>query len=248
MLQSRNTATKVVAVLAAMVTAVATVALATTGTAAARPPADEGVFRVTVTNTTDGQYLTPPNWAAHGRSASVFSINRTASDGVRAVAENGGVPVLAAELDAALDQTGAGVSGVALPSGDAPPPIFPGESRTFEFSTSEDRFSLVSMIICTNDGFGGVDSRRLPNRVGQSVQHRIHGYDAGTEINTELDADLVPAPFCADPSVGTGESNPSLSEDGVVRRHRGITGVGDLSPEVYDWNGPVGTVMIERIG
>ena len=199
------------------------------------------VYEITVQNTTSGQYLTPPNYAAHERSVSVFQRGEAASAGVQAVAENGGVPVLAAELAAAIDDAGLGVSGV---GSDAP--IAPGATATFTVTTTADRFSLVSMIICTNDGFGGLDSRRLPRWVGDTSTFNLRAYDAGTEINTELRADLVPAPFCGE-GAGSTESDPELAEGGVIERHRTLRGVGDLDPAL-DWRGPVGVVTITRVG
>lgn len=197
-------------------------------------------YTVTFRNITEGQYFTPPNFAAHERDVEVFHRNRAATPGVQAVAENGGVPVLAAELNAALDQTGLGISGVG-----ADAPIGPGEEVSFEFSTNFSRLSVVSMLICTNDGFGGLDTWQLPSRDGQSKRTRLAAYDAGTEINTELNADLVPAPFCDGDGAGTGESNPELAENGVIRNHRGIQGVGDLAEE-FDWQGRVAEIVVTR--
>ena len=177
----------------------------------------------------------------HGNSDRVFQTGREASFGVQAVAENGMPGELAGEWnDLGLANT------VALPA-EGPGPIFGGDSRTFEFSSDDSRFSLVTMLICTNDGFGGVDTRRLPNRVGQTTNHTIRAYDAGTEINTQMDADLVPVPFCGDPEIGDGATNPALAEDGVVRPHRGIRrNVGDI-PQMYDFSRIVGRVTVERI-
>ncbi len=197
-------------------------------------------YTVTFRNITEGQYFTPPNFAVHERDVEVFHRNRPSSPGVQAVAENGGVPVLAAELDAALDQTGLGISGVG-----AEAPIGPGEEVSFEFTTNFSRLSLVSMLICTNDGFAGLDTWQLPGRDGQTKTTRLAAYDAGTEINTELNVDLVPAPFCDGDGVGTDESNPELAENGVIRRHRSILGVGDLG-EQFDWQGPVAEIAVTR--
>ena len=202
-----------------------------------RGPAD---YTVTITNLTGGQYLTPPNWAAHDRGADVFQRGKPASPGVQAVAENGGVPILAAELQAAIDDAGLGVSGVAGPE----VPIGPNESRSWEFTTDERRFSVVAMVVCTNDGFAGLDSKRLPRRSGQSRYYLLRAYDAGTEINTELRQDLVPAPFCGE-GAGSTESNPKLAENGVVKRHRTLKGVGDLDPAL-DWSGPVALLKVTR--
>ena len=222
--------------------AFATTALALPALIAANPAAaddhDEATYEVTITNTTAGQYLTPPNFAAHSRAVDVFQVGQPASAGVGAVAESGGVPVLAAELAAATD----GTSGVG-----ADAPIGPGGSATFSFTTDADRLSIVSMLICTTDGFAGLDSRPLPGKDGQTRTYRLGAFDAGTEINTERDADLVPAPFCGDAEIGNGGPQDELAENGVVRRHKSIRGVGDL-PSMYDWNGPVAEVTITRVG
>lgn len=223
--------------LIALLSAASTVAAV--GSAAGAADHEQPVtYVVEITNLTAGQYLTPANYAAHDRSVAVFERNRPASPGVQAVAENGGVPVLAAELAAAVDAAGLGVSGVA-PGG----PLGPGQSVSFEVTTTERRLSLVAMLICTNDGFAGLDARPLPTGQ-QSVTYRVGGFDAGTEINTEQRADLVPAPFCqVDPMSGTGESNPELAENGTVRPHQTIRGVGDLDTS-FDWNGPVAEVTV----
>lgn len=220
-------------------TVLATVAalFAVNSTTAGASQRSDRTYRVTITNDTEAQYFTPANLATHGRER-LFGWGREASPGIQAVAENGQVPVLQQEwADRGLDS---------FVIGNAPIP--PGESATFEITTNDRRYSVVTMIICTNDGFGGVNSRRLPARMGETVTDVIRSADAGTEINTQLDADFVPAPFCGDPSVGTGMSNPDLAENGVIRGHRGIIrGVGDI-PQMYDFGRFVGEVEIERIG
>lgn len=202
-------------------------------------PAEEATYTVTIRNLTGGQYLTPPNFAAHSRDVDVFQAGEAASSGVQAVAENGGVDVLAGQLQEAVDNAGLGVSGVG-----ADAPIPPGGESTFEFSTTESRLSIVSMIICTNDGFAGLDSRPLPHRDGQTKIYRLGDYDAGTEINTELRQDLVPAPFCGDGD-GSTASNPELAENGTIGRHPTLLGVGDLNPAL-DWTGPVAAISVTR--
>jgi hypothetical protein len=205
------------------------------------PRSTEGTYLVEFENLTEGQYLTPPNWAAHDRAVDVFQVRRPASPGVEAVAERGGVPILAAELTAAVDDAGLGVSGVG-----ADAPIGPGGSTTFEFSTVENRLSIVSMVICTNDGFAGLDSRRLPRFGGQSRTYYLRAFDAGTELNTENRADIVPAPFCNGEG-GTGEDQPEIDENGTITRHPTFRGVGDM-PDSFDWTGPVVKVTITNNG
>lgn len=201
---------------------------------------ESATYTVTVENLTEGQYLTPPNVAVHDRSVDVFSRNRPAGSGVQAVAENGNVPLLAAELHAAIDDEGLGASVV---GGGAP--IGPGGATTFQIASDGNRLSLVSMLICTNDGFAGIDSRPLVLQPGQSRSIPVGAFDAGTEVNTELDVDIVPAPFCLGDHIGAGESNPLLAENGVIRPHHGIQGVGDFGA-AFDWQGPVARVTITR--
>ncbi|MEO0602180.1 MAG: spondin domain-containing protein, partial [Myxococcota bacterium] len=199
-------------------------------------------YEVTFTNLTSGQWFTPPNWAGHPQGVRIFDLNQPASPGVQAVAENGDVPTLDAELMATIDDQGLGASGV----GDTGGPIPPGQSVTFDIATAEFRLSMVSMVICTNDGFAGLQSRQLPTQVGQTRVYRLDTFDAGTEINTENRADIVPAPFCG-MGGGTGTTDPLLAENGVIRRHRGIEGFGDLDPLVYDWRDPAVRLTITRL-
>ena len=228
----------------------ATVTLTATTTEAEAQFGQEATYQVTITNNTSGQYLTPPNWAAHQWGTRIFQQGRPASPGVVAVAELGQVPVLAAELQANIDNAGRGISGVAGPVGDEPGPIAPGASRTFEFTTNQREFSLVTMIICTNDGFGGINSRTLPTRDGQTRTYNIRDYDAGSELNTENRADIVPAPFCSTPAGapgGNGEDQPEIEGFGRINRHPTLQGVGDM-PLSFDWRrGSVGEVTITRV-
>ncbi len=232
----------VTAIAALSTTLLSGVAVDANSSGSSRPVA---VYEITVTNTTGGQYLTPPNWAVHSQSVDVFDVGDPASAGVEAVAERGGVPVLRDELAAAVDAAGEGVSGVG-----ADDAIGPGQSATFTAISTERRLSLVAMIVCTNDGFGGLDSVRLPLVEGQSKTYTLRDYDAGTEQNTEMRDDIVPAPFCSTPpgsGGGNGADQPEIDENGVITRHPTFDGIGDM-PELFDWpRGSVGTVTVTRV-
>ena len=205
-------------------------------------------YEVTVTNLTSSQPLTPPLVATHGPRVRLFSIGRRASEGVMEIAENGNLTPLYEHLNENKH-----VSDVVIAAGD-PPPLLQGKSITFEIDAAEGaRFlSWMSMLICTNDGFVGRNRILLPRRMGQSRAVFARAYDAGTEINTEDFADIVPPCqiFGATSSddMGTGMSDPSLSENGRIRRHRGIRGGNDLIPDLHDWSDPVAKVEIRRIG
>ena len=216
----------------------ASMAIAVAPAAATGSDAHDYTYRVTVENLTDGQPLTPVVAAAHESGFKVFKRGHEASNGIQQLAENGGVPVLVDELSGNGNVESVAVIGSA--------PIAPGESATALISTDRwhRRLSVASMLICTNDGFAGRSSVRLPSRVGNERTFYAQAYDAGTEINTELYADLVP------PCDGLGESgssNPDLAEDGVVRRHNGIAGDGDLTVAQHDWDGAVMKITVERV-
>ena len=191
-------------------------------------PADAGAehtYRVTITNLTDGQPLTPFVVATHTRRGRIFRPWRPASPGLQSLAENGGVPDLVAELTGNPRFDDVQVAGSA--------PFGSGESVSVEVvSTPGNRFlSVAGMLICTNDGFGAVSRRHLNSRHTRTFYG--FGWDAGTEINTENYEDLVPP---CDGLGETGETNPDLAQNGRIRFHRGIKGVGDLQPHVHGWH------------
>ncbi len=196
------------------------------------------VYRVTITNLTSGQPLTPFVAAVSDEDHVLFERGHAASYGLQQLAENGGVPVLAGEAAARSDVVAVAVIGAA--------PAGPGGTLSGEITVTGDaeRLSLAGMLVCTNDGFAGLDSVELPDDVGEVESWGARAYDAGTEIDTEAYADLVPP---CDGMGGSGMSNPALAEGGVVSPHGGITGGADLVPAVHGWSGPVARVTVERI-
>lgn len=210
-------------------------------------PAGSATYHVTIWNLTSGQPLTPPLIAAHKRPVGLFAVGSAATFELKEIAENGNLDPMVTFLSA-TDH----VAAFAVLAGD-PPPLLAGQSIQGTISTERGAkyFSFVSMLICTNDGFTGVDAWKLPAKVGESVTLESNGYDAGTEINTEDFADLVPpCPVLtgvASSDPGTGMSNPALVEGGVIRHHPGIQGIADLDPAIHGWTDPVARVRIERV-
>ena len=211
-------------------------------------------YEVTITNLTGGQPFTPPVVATHRGATDVFAVGREASVGIQEIAENGRLAPLIAALDA--DDH---VSGVASGTFPLVPAGLPGSgvgassvTLTITGTAGANRLSFASMLICTNDGFTGVDSLHLPPRVGGVVTTYTNGYDAGTEVNTEDFADIVPP--CqglvgvSSADAGTDASNPALAEGGVISHHPGIAGGVDLVSAVHGWSDPVAWVTVERIG
>jgi hypothetical protein len=212
-------------------------------------------FEVTFTDLTSGQPLTPAVAATHRGKNELFRVGRAASFGLKEIAENGNnAPMLTrlASDDDVSDLVEA-PGGPLVPAGSPGDAMF-GQSTTFTIEAERGaRFlSLAAMLICTNDGFTGVSGLRLPKRVGDSVTVLTNSYDAGTEINTEDFADIVPP--CqglvgvSSGEAGTGISNPALAEGGVIHMHPGIAGIADLVHAVHGWTDPVALVNIEAIG
>jgi Spondin_N len=207
-------------------------------------------YRITIQNLISGQPLTPPVVALHRRQLDVFTPGEAASFEVKEIAENGNIQPL-------VDLLGQQPSVSDVFAGEAP--LVPRDRQdetgfddtitfTLEGGGGARYLSWVSMLICTNDGFTGLDGIALPTQPGQSVTFFTTGFDSGTEMNTEDFADIVP-PCQALIGVssgepGTGTSNPAIATDDVIEVHQGIVGGSDLLPEVHDWFDPVAQVVV----
>ena len=207
-------------------------------------------YKVTITNLTAGQAFTPPVLLTHSKNTGIFTVGDPASFEIQQIAENGNNAPLQMALgsDVHVHQVVAGTAPL-VPANNPGQTGF-GNSATFEITTrgSAKFLSFASMLICTNDGFTGLDSVRLPRH--KKTVYSV-AYDARTEANTEDFADIVPP--CqglvgvSSDDAGTGMSNPLLAEDGIIIPHAGINGGADLLPEVHGWGDPVAKIEIERV-
>jgi hypothetical protein len=194
--------------------------------------AAQGVtYRITVTNLTPSQILSPPVVVAHGIGLSLFTPGSPASHELAVLAEDGDTAPLEAMLAMHPD-----VASFAVGEG-----IPPGASTTVEVQ-SHGRLvflSMVSMLVTTNDGFAGLRLHDL--RGGHWLREvLVEAWDAGSEANNE-DCDFIPGPPCGNPMV-----RDTAGAEGFVGIHPGIRGIGDLAPEVWDWKNPVALVRIAR--
>ena len=210
---------------------------------------ETAVYQVAVRNLTTGQPFTPPLVATHNSYIDMYSVGSEASEGIKEIAENGNLGPL---LDALENSDN--VADVVVAVDNDVPPLLPGETVKFEITTSGNKhyLSFASMLICTNDGFTGLDSVKLPRYVGEDVGFELFAYDAGTEINTEDYADIVPPCQAlvgpASEDEGTGMSNPDLAEGGVISPHPNVQGGNDLIQDVHGWKrNRVGKVRIRKI-
>lgn len=221
--------------------------------APASSPAGEEVrtYSVTIQNLTSGQPFTPPIIVTHQGGTKVFRVGFPATEALQQVAENGNSGPLIDALSNdpkvwAFDEATAPLVPGSDPGGTG---LASSVSFVIEAGPGAQHLTALWMLICTNDGFSGLDRAKLP--ANGSVVYLTNAYDAGTEINTEDFADLVP-PCQAlmgvssdDP--GTGVTNPALAENGVILPHPGIQGGNDLDPAVHGWIDPVAKVTITRV-
>ena len=94
------------------------------------------------------------------------------------------------------------------------------------------------MQVCTNDGFAGQDSARLPwKKVRARARARVRAFDAGAEQNVE-DSSSVPC---------EGAHGVGPRENGVVTFHPGIQDIADVSNATQGWNGRLARITIRRL-
>ena len=200
--------------------------------------ADEGgaLYKVTITNVTKGQILSPAVVATHkSHLEPIFQLGSPASAELAGLAEDAALmpfsDMLAANPMVAEVVTLTGAAG----------PILPGESASIMISTPGNggQISLAAMMVSTNDTFIGLSGANLPRR--GSVQFVSAGYDAGTEVNSE-DCVFIPGPPC-----GNGGVRDTVGAEGYVHVGNGVHGIADLVPAEHDWRNPAAVITITRI-
>jgi hypothetical protein len=203
------------------------------------------VYEVTITNLTTGQPFSPGVLVTHTADRRIFQVGSQASEGVRLIAEDGDPAVAFTEL-----MGSAGVFDVvatSAPVGRTGGGPFPNTlTDTISASANANRFSLVVMLICTNDGFAGVNSVRLPGGFTAETFTGI-AYDSGTEANDELSTSIVDPCGAIGPVALLPDGNARPATSTPVGVHAGIAGVGDLSVSLHGWANPVVRVRIQRI-
>ena len=211
-------------------------------------------YRVTLTNLTGGQPFSPPVAATHRPGLHMFQVGHLATDQLAAIAQDGNESPMFSLFNGADGVTQAVDVGRPLtPRGR----VVGSFTDTVAFDIAGrpgDRLSLATMLICTNDGFLGLDGVRLPHDDARTFF--LVGWDAGRENNTERQQDIVEPCSVLGPVVLPGV-HPSPNHDtgpGVatippepIHLHPGITGIGDLTPALHGWKDPVAKVTVERI-
>ncbi len=194
-------------------------------------------FEITLENLTPAtgpgasQPFSPPVFVTHTPRYHVFQLHRYATEELGQIAEDAvsGPMIEKLNNDIFAYDVVQGENG----------PVFPGSMQKFMIKTKLPfvRFSMVAMLVNTNDAFTGVDAARLP--LWGSKVYYLKAYDAGTEMNTELKAN-IPGPCCGSPHV-------RVPTHELIKYHTGILGVGDLDPKIFDWDNPVAKLTITRV-
>ncbi len=191
-----------------------------------------GSLTITMTNTSAYQPMTPPVVVLHNapdtdNGMRLFYPGQPATEQVIAIAENGDNSLLVNTLGYLQDQGRASTFGVGFADPTNPGPLLPGMTATLDLDlASEDQvLSLVSMVVCTNDGFSGVNAHTLSADASETFMVPI--YDAGSETNVlALDYWVPPC--------GT-DSNITDDENGAVMLHPGQSGsenpIFDFAPD-----------------
>jgi len=217
---------------------------------AAAPAANAVDFDVQITNLTNSIFFTPFLVAAHPAGNNLFTTGQPASANLQAMAEGGSTTGLLNDVTAMgatiVDNPAAGFLG-------------PADSTSFNMNTdgtSNDRLSIVSMLLPTNDAFAGLNAVEIPEMPG-TYTFDVPAYDSGTEANDELvtgggmpGVPGIPGdPTMLTGSNGTGAAGADTNTN--VHIHRGslgdtdaMGGTSDLDSRVHRWLNPVIRVTI----
>jgi hypothetical protein len=213
--------------------------------------ADDGAVRtyeITISNLNSGQPFSPPIFVTHTGDATIFTPGQKAPEGIRLIAEQGNSSMLASATR--------GMPGVShvlatnMPIHRIGGPGSVTRTLTIDASGSAHWLSMAAMLICTNDGFVGLNSVRLPDGMNSLVYY-ARGYDAGTEINDQLYTNLGdPCGQVGPVTVAPDGMNLRTPESGVIRHHPGTApNVGDQGARVkeYGWGEPVAKIIVRRV-
>lgn len=178
-------------------------------------------FEVTITNLTpasanmmSGQQFSPTTLVTHNANApKLFEVGFPASFGLQRIAEEGNEGPLSTAVVVPNQ-------GILFGEEKILPSILPGQTRSTVIY-AERRFPLLSMVwmlVRTNDGFSGLDSIDLYSFRNREIRtYDLVSYDAGTEVNNELNLFLI-----------AREGTERQPENSVVTSpHPGIHGGGD---------------------
>ncbi|CAH1386164.1 Spondin domain-containing protein [Candidatus Nitrotoga sp. M5] len=190
-------------------------------------------YKISITNLTPGQPVTPLMAATHRPGMSFFNAGDAPTPELAILAETGNGNPMATRLNntQGYGDVQVGASGTA-----------PGETTMMTITANSDRnhVSFGAMLGNTNDAFIALRDVKLP-KGKRVVTYYADTYDAGSETNDESCGTVV-GPACG----GEGFSPNDVGE-GFMHIHNGIHGIGDLDPAIYDWRNPAAQIVIQRM-
>lgn len=194
----------------------------------------EGMYSVTITNISHGEFFTPIMVASHKKGVKLFELGGAASPALEALAEGGDTAPLTGELLNSGDALDVAQAAGALPPGHS-------VTLTVKMNKKNSYISVASMLVPSNDAFFAVNGIKA-GKAKKGITVYSPAYDAGTEINDEL-CTSIPGPgfICA------GEGLNLEAGEGFVHVSPGIQGVGDLDKTKFDWRNPAAKITIKRV-
>ncbi|MEM9762594.1 MAG: spondin domain-containing protein [Pseudomonadota bacterium] len=188
-------------------------------------------IRITVENLSPegGTFLTPFWFGLHDQGFDLFEVGGEASEGLERIAEDGTFMAIADELIAA-DPEGQGgiVTGAAGP-------IATAETTSVNVDvvdgSATQYISLAAMLLPSNDAFVGTEEEiALFDEDGNFLGTQTVTFlgsdvlDAGTEVNTEMDAAFI----------NQAMDDAGIEEGGVIAAHPGFNGSAGLPEPEFD--------------
>ncbi len=203
---------------------------------------NEKKYKVTLTNVTADQPLSPATVIFHKSAYHLFQPGQMASVALEHLAEGGSNQELFDEANAnAAFVTSASGAGI----------IPPGGSETIDLEvddTTDLNISVAAMLVNTNDAFAARGSNKIASlQKGESFSLHVPIWDAGTEANTEASGSM-PGP--ADGGEGfnasrAGDANFVVIHQGVVTNADGLAT--SVLGESHRFNNPGVLLRVERV-
>lgn len=186
-------------------------------------------YEITVTNLNYGQPLAPPLVVAHNSKFALFTPGKKGFPQLGTLAETGNPEPLGTRVAKKN-------SVMAVAMGDSI--TMPGNSITLMITVdTEDApyLSVATMLGATNDAFAGLRGVKLVD----GAVYWAPAWDAGSEENTEAIGDVG--------ALGGGNARKTANAEKFVHIHRGIQGIADQAPEMFDWRNPVAMISIKKV-
>ena len=199
---------------------------------------DMNGYRIELLNLTNDQPLYPPAAMLHDGSFTAWQIGKPASDAIEVLAEGGNTSKLISLQQGNPTFTSKGE-------------LHAGQSLSFEIGTNDPDIShltLATMLVNTNDAFTGLTNIDLQGmKSGDKRVFLTPAYDAGTEFNDELAAN-IPGPVAG----GEGFNAERNDVTSVVTHHAGVVSKDDGNvqsglTQAERFDNPVLLVRITRL-